>query len=333
VTSSPAGTPAVSAGLLGLPTTTVLLDQNNLQNDLHSGVRFTLGFWLPCYSDIGFEATCFGLASRGGRFSAQSEGDPILARPFVDANTGQEIAELVAFPGALKGSVTVDHSTRLWGVEANVRHKLFCGPCCHFDLLYGYRHAELDDTFNITENLVFLPGTENEQSIVVRDSFSTRNSFNGGQIGLEWEQRLWRRWFLNLHGKVALGDVHQVINIAGTTTTAFTNGSSPPTFSNVGVAALPSNIGRHTQDRFAVMPEFGLKFGIDICDHLRAWVGYDILWISDVVRAGEQIDRTINPNLLPTATGPRTGPQRPLVPFRQQTFWAQGLNLGLELRY
>jgi hypothetical protein len=335
VTASAPGTAVQDAGVLGRPTTTILFDQDNLDNGAYSGGRFTVGFWFPCYSDLGLEASYFFLGQRSGSFTAASNGSRILARPFVDAITGNEISQLVAFPNLISGQVTVDHSTRLWGVELNLRHKLLCGPCFHLDLLYGYRHLELQDALSINENLAVNLGDGQSLGIAVRDSFESTNSFNGGQIGLELEHRLFRRWFVNWHGKIAFGNNHQVINVNGTTTFS----SVSPGVANpqpAGVAALGTNIGQHERDRFAVLPELGVKIGVDVTEHLRLWIGYDILWLSDAVRAGEQIDRTINRSQLPSnvsGIGPLVGPARPLVPFRTQDFWAQGLNFGLSYRY
>src|SRR5262249_28523441 len=148
-----------------------------------------------------------------------SNGNPILARPFVDAVTGNEIAQFVAFPKLVSGQVTVDWSSRLWGAEANIRHKLLCGPCFHVDLLYGYRYLQLEDALSINEDLSVPLGTgQAPLGIAIRDSFSTVNQFHGGQIGIEFEQRFFRRLFINFDGKVALGNNHEAVNINGTTT-------------------------------------------------------------------------------------------------------------------
>jgi len=44
------------------------------------------------------------------------------------------------------------------------------------------------------------------------------------------------------------------------------------------------------------MPELNLKIGYDITPNLRAYVGYDFLFISSVVRPAEQIDLHVNLN-------------------------------------
>jgi hypothetical protein len=335
VTTSPAGTPRAAAGVLGFPTTTVLFGDDELENDLRSGGRFTVGFWLPRRDGVGLEASYFFTGRREGRFSATSAGVPILARPIVNAVTGANEAQLVAFPGVVSGNITVDHSTRLWGVEANLRHQRICGPRGHLDLLCGYRHVNLDEYLEIREQLSAVnPLGGPPTGILVSDRFGTQNHFHGAQLGLDFERRFWQRWFWGGQVKVALGSVEQVVNIGGNTLFF----PPPPALSSAqtgGLLALPTNIGRHSHTHFAVVPEVELKIGFDLSERLRLYVAYDFLYISNVVRPGDQIDLTVNRSQIPNITGPQplVGPARPAVLFQRSDFWAQGVNFGLEYRY
>jgi len=101
-----------------------------------------------------------------------------------------------------------------------------------------------------------------------------------------------------------------------------------------GVFAQPSNSGHHSRDRFAWIPEVTINLGANVTNNLSLFVGYNFLWISDVVRPGDQIDRAINPSQAALFGGNQlVGPARPAVPFNETTFWAQGINFGLQLRY
>jgi hypothetical protein len=102
-----------------------------------------------------------------------------------------------------------------------------------------------------------------------------------------------------------------------------------------GLYALPSNIGHFSQTRFAVVPDVGLKIGYDLTDHIQLFVGYDVLYWSSVLRAGDQIDRSLDANKIPNFGGqfPATAQVRP-VPLLQTTgYWAQGFNAGILIRY
>jgi hypothetical protein len=102
-----------------------------------------------------------------------------------------------------------------------------------------------------------------------------------------------------------------------------------------GQLALPSNIGSFGQNRFAVVPETGINFGYALTRHIRLTFGYTLLYWSSVFRAGDQIDRGVNPTELAALVGQGTltGPARPNFTFHNTDFWAQGLNFGLQFRY
>ena len=53
------------------------------------------------------------------------------------------------------------------------------------------------------------------------------------------------------------------------------------------------------------------------------------------VLPGDQINRTVNPGLVPTSQtfGTAGGPLQPSPIFQRTDFWAQGVNFGLEYRY
>jgi hypothetical protein len=94
---------------------------------------------------------------------------------------------------------------------------------------------------------------------------------------------------------------------------------------------LPVQPGR--EKKASVVPEFGLKAAYQATPHLRLTLGYTYLFWEKVVRGGNQVDLTVNPNLIPPAVSPVTGPLLPAFPFRRTNPWAQGLSLGAEFRY
>ena len=71
-----------------------------------------------------------------------------------------------------------------------------------------------------------------------------------------------------------------------------------------------------------------------ITSHWRAFVGYDFMYWSQVVRPGNQVDRNINLSQSAVfGSGALTGPAYPMPLFNRSDFWAQGLNAGLEFRF
>jgi hypothetical protein len=320
----------------------------NLEDQGHAGGAFTLGFGIPgdnpadpcCIA--GFEGGFLFLAREGRTLRAFSEGNPVIGRPFTDISTGvpipfvQAVANPAGFFPALAGGVAVDYSSLLYGFEANGICRFCCDLCAGYrvDALFGFRHLGLSEELSIHEDLQARDGSG--ETIIVRDSFRTRNNFYGGQLGLRGETQF-GNWFVQATGKVALGVVNERVYIDG-----FTIDTLPP-FAPVratgGLLAQTSNIGRYGRTEFAVLPEVQVRLGYQVNSFLRLSVGYSFLWLSTVARPGDQIDTVVNTNLIPGfANGvqlpnPPGGPNRPAFHFQQTDFWAQGIMVGAELRY
>jgi hypothetical protein len=327
--------PPASGGVLGQPGTVVLFG-GPTDNEERSGGRFRAGYWLDSQQTYGIEGSYFFLGSRSVNFTAGSAGagSNVIGRPFFNAITGAEDAELVSIPGVLTGAVAANLSSRLQGAELNGVCNLCCGCRGRVDLLAGFRYLELTEGLGITENLTVNPSVPVTGGTAFRisDQFDTRNRFYGGQVGARaefWSGNL----FVNVRGLVALGGTDQVVAVAGSTVIA--PPGQVPTVANGGLLAQPTNSGHFTRDQFAVVPEVGVNVGYQVTEHLRAFVGYSFLYWSNVVRPGDQIDRAVNPTQLPvSAAAPLlTGPARPVPLLRDTDFWAQGISFGVEFRY
>lgn len=190
----------------------------------------------------------------------------------------------------------------------------------------GFRYADLEEKLtlvNSTTDLLF-PSTT-----VLTDQFGTRNQFYGGQLGgrVSWAGE---RFSVEASAKVALGATHQ-----GSITQAGPGATTPGTFPG-GFFAQPTNIERSTSDAFSVIPSVDLKVGYQITPRLRGTVGYDFLYWSNVVRPGDQIDRSINLTQSPVLTPGQWNPRRPgrpgeAVPQQQFLGARRQLRSGLPL--
>jgi hypothetical protein len=137
------------------------------------------------------------------------------------------------------------------------------------------------------------------------------------------------------HGKVALGTTREQVTINGVSLLDQVGVSRSQTLRG-GLYALDSNIGDRSRHTFAVVPEGNVNLTFEITSQLKLTVGYTFLYWSSVARPGDQIDRGVNRTDLPTSQSydPAIGgPQRPAVIFRSTDFWAQGINVGLGLRF
>jgi hypothetical protein len=156
------------------------------------------------------------------------------------------------------------------------------------------------------------------------------NNFYGGQFGLRGQLRN-GRLFAEVQGKLALGATQDVLDIAGQTT-LIRSGQTVQTLPG-NLFALSSNIGSYSRIGFAVLPEVNANIGWQPLDHVRLLVGYSFFYLSQVARAGGQIDRSLDPHLVPSSVtfGLPGGPARPAGQVNESDFWVQGLNFGLEL--
>lgn len=341
-TTAPAASPALFAGALGNPDTTVVLGGSSIDHPVQVGGRFTIGHWLAGDSSLGFEANYLFLAKTSESRTIGVNGPDILATPFFDAAPTVQLPNanyLAASGPPNNGTATLASSHLLQGGELNGLWKLSEGTDSTWSLLAGYRslHVAEELTFTTTQvdNFNFFPG----QFVNTFDQFETKNYFNGGQIGLrgEWSYGC---WFFGSTVKVAIGDSHQVLRVRGTSTT--NTGLNyltqiPVTTVPGGVYAQPTNIGDYERDRFAVLPEVSLRLGLQVSQHVRTFVGYNFMYLSSVARPGNQIDGTINSTQLVSFTGVPTGPlvgePRPAPIFESTDYWVQGANFGLEFAW
>jgi hypothetical protein len=201
-------------------------------------------------------------------------------------------------------------------------------------LLVGYRYLDLEESLQIREALTALvPVTSSAigDKVMVTDRFGTRNQFDGGQIGVDGEW-FFGRWSVGGFTKVALGNVHETVSIMGNT--VFQPVGMVPFTQPGGFLAQGSNIGTFHQNRFAVVPEVGVKVGYRVTDWCRAFVGYNFLYMSDVMRPGDQIDLRLNTAQIPRIGQPQALPiPPPVIPFRHTDFWAQGVNFGFQFTW
>jgi hypothetical protein len=322
-------------GILG-PGTTVLLGQSALDNRERSGARISGGYWLDDCRTLAIEGSFFILGDRSVSFPINSSQVPtgLLGRPFFNLNFGQEFSEVATAPGISTGTVTTTLGSRLWGGDIDLRCNLCCGCNYRVDVFGGFQYLDLRESLQITENIQVLPTapTFANDRVFVFDQFGTHNRFYGGELGAVAQYHI-GKWSVDFRGKLGLGNTHEVVDINGGQRITTPTGMSTSFVG--GLLALPTNIGRFSQDRFAVAPEVGINLGYQITGHVRAFVGYDFLYWSRVLRPGDQIDRVIDisqiPNFLPGV--PPTGQARPAVPFKQTDFWAQGINVGLEFKF
>jgi Putative beta barrel porin-7 (BBP7) len=363
-------------GLLGASSTIQLVPGHDINYNAISGFRLTTGFYGD--ADRRFGAMVSGFYTEQKRitqnFSTQlpgtSVGIPLLARPFIDTDTG--LSSLVLTNAGLGvGTASVSTSTQTWGVEATAVWNLFRsapggGGWGSLDFFAGYKYLQVREDLKI-ESFSTLTGVEvipifqigpfgvpiqvgvrivpinnvavggvitgAPATVQVVDRFVATNQFNGGVFGFRQEYH-YGMWNLTGIAKIGIGNMHQILEIQGATT--FANplaGTSGSTYG--GLFANSSNIGRFVKDTFAVIPEFTLNVGLNVTRRVSVFAGYNFMYVSRVIRPGNQINPVVDSSTIPfSATFGESG-HTPAVQrlFAETDFWIQGANFGLSVRY
>jgi len=338
VKDGPAPGPLVVAG----PASTPLFGGSNLSYGLESGAQLSVGISDPM--GIGLEGNFFIFERKGTGTAGSSDatGTPSIALPFVNSTTGAPEHLFLALPGAFAGGFTASSSSRFYGAEVDVAHSLFSEPKRGFslELLDGFRFLRLEEDLSLNGNSIDLPPTgvgslngvplPASTPVSLSDSFGTQNSFFGGELGGRAEFRFGQGFYAEVVGKASIGVSHESVTASGTTSAALPSGTVTVPG---GLFANPDVLGHRTQNEFAVVPECSITAGYQLGRHVRAYVGYNFIYWSSVVRPGDQISSAVNPAVVPLFPGSGATPIRTGPPSRDTDFWAQGINFGLAFHY
>lgn len=255
-------------------------------------------------------------------------------------------------PGSLPGGLVIRSDSQLWGADGHVLHALYWSPDFHLVALAGFRYLNLTESVGILTqrsghgpSQVFFVGgrfpqtptdggnTPQLASEVTDDAFHVRNQFYGGQVGLRGEY-WFDRFFVRAGCALDLGGTEETQTVQGNSTL------QPRKLGTLvatrgGLFALPSNSGESRHGDFGVIPELQLQGGVLLTPWLRATIGYDFLYWSEVLRPGNQIDLTVDRRQVPTDPAFRPGSPAgfPRPQANPSDFWVQGLSLGLEVTY
>jgi hypothetical protein len=340
---------STSQGIVGQPSTQVLVGGADLGYGLFSGFRVTGGWFKGDDRRIGVEFSGFLLGQKSVDYFARSDanGVPLIARPFTIASTGAQGSLIVAAPNLASGNILFRTTSQTWGAEGNGVLNLY--RSCPDDSylmtingLLGFRYFELDELIDIASASTLL-GTATSSfagltitspsTISVEDKYRTTNRFYGGQIGLKGEV-YYGKWFFAATGKLAVGDMNETLEVSGLT------GVNDPTrglaaVNPGGLLANFANINTLRKDEFVYIPEVIGKIGYNWSSWLSTYVGYNFIYVSKVLRPGNQISDVVNPTLVPSSPsyGAAGGGATPNVLLTQSHYWIQGVSFGIQMKY
>lgn len=337
VTAAATGTPRNIAGIEGASGTSSLFGGGNYNGDFRPGFRFNGGWWFAGDSYLGLEAGVMFLGGQSTSPSFNSNQFPILARPYFDATSGLQQAILVAYPGASTGSIDIyAHSGNFVSANIDITERVIDAGWFRSAAMVGYRYYRYEELLTVRQTQLvtdpnFIPGT----TAVANDSFGARNEFHGLDMGVR-NQIIFGRFSIELLGKVAIGDLRRQVSIAGDT--VVTVPGAGVTQYPAGVLALSSNSssqpnangnnGAFVSHDWKALPEAGFTLQWEVRPNLNVRLGYSFLLLNGIARASDQIDRTINPNLLPPALPVADNLQFPKFGWHRSDMWIQTVNVG-----
>jgi hypothetical protein len=332
-TASPAG----GLALLGARGTQVVLGGQDFRFKDLSGVRVVAGGWFTDAQTVGIEANAFILPEKHAiQGPVVATGDlPVLARPFFDPTINRQNVRLLSSPGLFAGGIGADASSQVWGAELASVLRCWQRGCFTLDGLVGFKFLSLEESLQINDFSNSLGGTVNfagrsflrPAATYTEDRIGTFNHFYGGLIGLRGSWHV-QAFTFSLTGKLGIGSTNETVTLDGSTSLV---GPLPtPITAGGGFFATTNNPGRFTQSSFAVAPEGSFQFSAQITRHVSVNAGYTFIYLSRVVRPGDQLPTTIPPNQIVTSptfgSAFRTG-QLP-VTMNQTDFFTHGLNIG-----
>ena len=311
------------------PTTPAFGGNASLGGDLAPGYRVNVGKWLDDCQNIGVGGRVFGIFDGESTETISSDGSVSLGVPFFDVINGQQ-TYLVAFDTGLAGrdtgSISVGQDFDFVAAEAYGRLKLAGNNCSRADLIGGYTYLRFDNA--TTLQTVSVDGISNltvDGTVTTTlDAFEAENVFHGGHIGILSDINSGFCTVSTL-GKISLGNMESSSRIFGRTTEDVPN--IGVTTTNVGLLTGATNIGSQTVDRFTFIPELGAKLRMDLTQRLSASVGYTLIVLPDVALGSDLVTTTTD------TTGFGGVPVNAGGPLRDQTFYLQGVDLGMSLRF
>lgn len=318
-----------ATGALDTAGVSTIFGNRRFDTDLRSGGRITVGTWLDAGRTVGIVGSFLDMQRGVTNFRANSEGDPLLARPYFNTITQANDSIILAQAGISRAAVEARTTANFLAADGYFRHAMLSGTRRRIDFTWGYRWLEVEDSIRINDREVITDGggiIPLGTIITGRDEFRAANQFNGAQIGIHTD-RIAGRVSWNTLSRISFGNMRQSVSIEGDS--AVREPDANPVVTRGDLLAQPSNIGSYHRDVFAVVPEFSMNLNYQVTPRIRATLGYTIIYINRVAQAGAQIDTSVDP----TQFGGGPPGNAPIFSFKQNPFWMQGINLGVSMRF
>jgi hypothetical protein len=294
------------AGVIGAPSTTVLLGQQTINYGTFGTISFGTGGWWNEDRTIGSDGMTSWSEQKSASafFASDQTGTPALFRPIIDPVLQAETSVPVALPGAIIGSFLFQTSMRINNGDSNLLLNFFRDETRAWTALVGYRLMYIREEMDMIETQILLADNAVQvagtpllagDTVTIGDRIETVNRYYLPQVGLRWD-RYFGAFALTATAKFGLGWSDQRIYGDGRTSVA----GNPQAIAG-GVLVQQSFPYRNHVDRLAFVPDLGVVARVRIANRLYLAGSYNFTYISDVARPGKYFDRVIEQSQMPTS--------------------------------
>lgn len=301
--------------------------KSQIQYNAVSGARVNGGV---NFDKFGVDFSGFLLQTRTMHTDQYDDGNTLaIAQPYISAGTGTGTNLFASLPGAYGGGVSAAVSSQLWGLELNATRPWYVFLCDSTSLIGGFRYLDLQESIGISSNSLFPSGLTQNNT----DSIRTHNSYYGAQFGFHGRIGGDRPGFgAAATSKMALGAVNQRVDLVGSNTIVPFGG--PASVESGGLYVRGANQGTFSRGEFAFLYDLDLKLTYNFTSWFQVSMGYSVLYLSSVVRPGDQIDPVVNDQNIRfvAAPTPSTLPN-PTFVWRAHSFVVQGITFGAQIQY
>ena len=328
------------AGLLGAPSTAVLVGQAHYGYGTINGFQFGSGAWFNEERTFGVDGSTVWNEQKSINVYNSSDGSlgsTPLYRPIFDPVTQSETSVPVALPGVLAGDFLLYQKFNMVNGDSNLMMNVYRDDVRSWTVMLGYRLIYLDeqlymtqDSFGLVDGALSYLGTSLPagNALLMVDRIETENRLYLGQLGARWERHA-GPLDIGVTYKFGFGWADERTFLSGSTTL------NPPNPAVAGgILVQPSQPYRNYNEKFVVVPDLGINASIRLIRRLRATFEYHATYISSVARPGDFIDRTVQLSQAPSQPG-YTGVLgvRPAYHTNDNSFFSQTIMAGLTWQY
>jgi hypothetical protein len=300
-----------------------LFSNDDQEYGMQMGGRLTFGLWADDARKWGFELSGFALEEGDASWDFGATGGTKVSLISYQDPGGFEQGFFGKAPfSTLYGTIDISSHSQLWGVEGLGLHNLKRDDSMSLDVSFGVKHVDLSEDFR-TSFVDVYPAF----SFTAKDKWEATNQFFGAKIGMKFNMTCWDRLLVNIEPGVSIGANCESLRISGSSLAAGTVHAG-------GAFTGPTNMGTYDKTHFSVAPEIKLGLGCKITKKLSFNANYNFIYLSDVVRPGEQFNRQINPGAVGINGGdPNATPRRPTARFDTTDYWAHGVGVNLKIKF